>query len=126
MDRPVVVRKDELRGEPTPTVGVTRFEAFGHEHVWMGRIENDADHEGSDWHVHPGHDTYGYAVSGRFFVEFGPGGAERIEVGPGDFVVIPQGVVHREGNAGDGPNDGVIVRVGEGQVTVNLEGPDPA
>jgi uncharacterized RmlC-like cupin family protein len=125
MDRPSVVRRDELRGEPTPTPGVTRFEAFSHEHVWVGRIQNDPDHDASDWHVHPGHDTYGHVISGRFFVEFGTGGAERLEVEPGDFVVIPKGVVHREGNAGSEPNDGIIVRVGEGPVTVNLAGPDP-
>ena len=126
MDRPTVVRKDELRGEPTPTPGVTRFEAYSHEHVWVGRIENDADHDASGWHVHPGHDTYGHVISGRFFVEFGPGGSGRLEFEPGDFVMIPKGVVHREGNAGDEANDGVIVRVGEGPATVNVDGPDPA
>ena len=43
---------------------------------------------------------------------------------PGDFVLIPKGVVHREGNAGAEPTDGVIIRVGEGPVTVNLDGPE--
>ena len=42
----------------------------------------------------------------------------------GDFVLIPKGVIHREGNAGAEPNDGVIVRVGEGPVTINLDGPE--
>ena len=123
MDRPIVVTGGQLRGEPTPTAGVTRFEAFANERVWVGRIENAA-HGASGWHVHPGHDTYGHVTHGRFFVEFGPAGRERVEIGPGDFVLIPKGVVHREGNAGADPNDGVIVRVGEGLVTVNLDGPD--
>ncbi len=90
--------------------------------VWVGRVENAA-HQASGWHVHPGHDTYGHVTRGRFFVEFGPGGNERVEIEPGDFVLIPKGVVHREGNAGAEPNDGVIVRVGEGPVTVNVDGP---
>lgn len=123
MDRPIVVTGGQLRGEPTPTAGVTRFEAFANERVWVGRIEN-ATHGASGWHVHPGHDTYGHVTHGRFFVEFGPAGRERVEIGPGDFVLIPKGVVHREGNAGADPNDGVIVRVGEGPVTVDLDGPD--
>ena len=124
MDQVRAVRKDDLRGEPTPTPGVTRFEAFADDNVWVGRIENDP-HQASDWHVHPGHDTYGHVIAGRFFVEFGPGGAQRVEIEPGDFVHIPKGVVHREGNAGAEPNDGVIVRIGEGPITVNLDGPEP-
>ena len=124
MDRPKVVRNGELRGEPTPTPGVTRFEAFADGRVWVGRVEN-APHQASGWHVHPGHDTYGHVTRGRFFVESGPGGSDRVEIGPGDFVLIPMGVVHREGNAGAEPNDGVIVRVGEGPVTVTLDGPEP-
>ncbi len=84
---------------------MTRFEAYADEHVWVGRIENDADHEASGWHMHPG---------------------ERLESEPGDFVMIPKGVVHREGNAGDEANDGIVVRLGEGPVTINVAGPDPA
>lgn len=125
MNRPIVVKRSELHGEPTPTPGVTRFEAFNNEGVWVGRVEN-RPFQSSDWHVHPGHDTYGHTTQGRFFVEFGPGGSERVELEPGDFVHIPKGVVHREGNAGGEPNLGVIVRVGEGPVTINLDGPDPA
>jgi quercetin dioxygenase-like cupin family protein len=121
--RPKVVTRGELHGVGTATPGVTRFAAFADERVWVGRVEN-APHQASDWHVHPGHDTYGHVTRGRFFVEFGPGGSERVEIEPGDFVLIPKGVVHREGNAGAEPNDGVIVRVGEGPVTVNLDGPD--
>ena len=123
MDRPTLVTKDQLLGVETATPGVTRFEAFADGHVWVGRIEN-TPHQESDWHVHPGHDTYGHVTRGRFFVEFGSGGSERIEVAPGDFVLIPKGVVHREGNAGADPNDGVVVRVGQGPVTVNLDGPE--
>ncbi len=122
MNRPILVRGDQLRETPATTPGVSRREAFADGHVWVGRITN-APSQASRWHVHPGHDTYAYCSSGRFFVEFGPGGAERIELEPGDFGLIPRGLVHREGNAGDEPNDGVLVRVGEGPVTVNLDGP---
>ena len=123
MEEPKVVRKDELRGEPTPTPGVTRFEAFAGDSVWVGRIENAPD-RASGWHVHPGHDTYGHVTQGRFFVEFGFGGSKRVELEPGDFVLIPKGVVHREGNPAADTNDGVIVRVGDGALTVVLDGPE--
>lgn len=124
MDKPILVTPDDLRAPATPTPGVARLEAFADETVWVGRVENDP-HQASNWHVHPGHDTYAHAVEGRFFVEYGPGGSERIEISPGDFAMIPKGVVHREGNAGSIPTVGILVRVGEGPVTVNLDGPEP-
>ena len=57
-------------------------------------------------------------------MEFGPGGSERIEIAPEDFALIPKGVVHREGNAGADETDGIVVRVGQGPMTVNLDGPE--
>ena len=56
-------------------------------------------------------------------MEFGPGGTESVEGGPGDFVRIPKGVVHREGNPGTEPNEAIVFRVGEGEVLVNVDGP---
>jgi uncharacterized RmlC-like cupin family protein len=55
-----------------------------------------------------------------------PGDAltEAVPQTPGDFGLIPKGLVHREGNAGDDPNEGVLLRVGTGPVTVNLDGPE--
>jgi hypothetical protein len=47
-------------------------------------------------------------------------GTESVEGGPGDFVRIPRGVVHREGNPG---NEAIVFRVGEGEVLVNVDGP---
>jgi uncharacterized RmlC-like cupin family protein len=123
MDRPILVTGDRLATVEQATPGVDRAVAFADEHVWVGRVRNMPRQE-SGWHVHPGHDTYAYAIHGRFFVEFGPGGTERIEIAPGDFGLIPKGLVHREGNAGDEPTEGVVVRVGSGPVTVNLDGPE--
>ena len=57
----------------------------------LGRPRGNAAYQASDWHVHPGHDTYGHVTRGRFFVEFGPNGSERVEIEPGDFVLIPKG-----------------------------------
>ena len=123
MDRPIVVSADQLDGSAQSTPGVHRSAAFADDHVWVGRVQN-GPHQASGWHVHPGHDTYAYCVSGLFFTDFGPQGRERILIAPGAFTLIPKGVVHREGNAGDVPSEGVIVRVGSGPITVALEGPE--
>jgi mannose-6-phosphate isomerase-like protein (cupin superfamily) len=77
----------------------------------------------SGWHVHPGYDTYVFQTEGHLRLEFGAGGTESVEGGPGDFVLIPKGVVHREGNPGTEPNEAIVFRVGEGEVLVNVEGP---
>jgi uncharacterized RmlC-like cupin family protein len=44
--------------------------------------------------------------------------------GPSDFVLIPKGVVHREGNPSTEPNEAIVFRVGEDEVLVNVDGPD--
>jgi uncharacterized RmlC-like cupin family protein len=53
----------------------------------------------------------------------GPGRTQSVEGGPGDFGLIPRGVVHREGNPGTEPNEAIVFRVGEGEILVNVDGP---
>ena len=50
----------------------------------------------SGWHHHGGYETVIYVLTGLLRMEFGPGGATTIVAGPGDFVYVPTGVVHRE------------------------------
>jgi mannose-6-phosphate isomerase-like protein (cupin superfamily) len=61
-----------------------------------------------------------FQTEGRLRLEFGAGGTESVEGGPGDFVLIPKGLVHREGNPGTEPNEAIVFRVGEGEVLVNV------
>jgi uncharacterized RmlC-like cupin family protein len=112
---------EELAIPAQVTPGIDRREAFADDHVWVGTIRTEA-HVWSGWHVHPGHDTYGYVTEGLVRAEFDAEG-NGIEVGPGGFVLIPAGVPHREGNPGDVPNAGVLFRVGEGPVIEQLDGP---
>ena len=56
-------------------------------------------------------------------IESGPDGAEVVEGGPGDFLRVPAGAVHRESNPGEGTARAVIVRCGTGDPTINVEGP---
>ena len=99
-----------------------RREAWADDHVWAGRSRTQGG-TWSAWHVHPGYDTYVFQTEGRLRLEFGAGGTESVEGGPGDFILIPKGLVHREGNPGTEPNEAIVFRVGEGEVLVNVDGP---
>lgn len=120
-----VVRAGERATALPATPGMHREVAFEHDGVWAGTVTTDAGLL-TGWHVHPGHDTYIYVESGEAVVEYGPGGSLADDAGPGDFVHIPRGIVHREGTtAGSGGVRAVLVRVGEGPIIENREGPDP-
>jgi uncharacterized RmlC-like cupin family protein len=69
------------------------------------------------------HETTLYIVSGRMRMESGPGGRHVVEAGPGDFLRVPAGAIHRETNPSDEPGRAVIVRCGSGEPTVNVDGP---
>jgi uncharacterized RmlC-like cupin family protein len=107
------------------TPGMDRREAFDHDGVWAGTLRTSAGVV-TGWHVHAGHDTYINVVSGSATVESGPGGRERLEASDGDFILIPRGLIHREGTAaGSTGVEAVLVRVGEGEIVTNVDGPEP-
>ena len=49
-------------------------------------------------HLHEGHESAVYVLSGRAEMRYGAGLEERLEAGPGDFVYIPAGIPHRPAN----------------------------
>jgi uncharacterized RmlC-like cupin family protein len=117
-----VVRHDDL--EPAdPTAGMARSKAFEASGLWAGVVDTEPG-VASGWHHHGDHESSLYIVEGTMRLESGPGGADVVEAGPGDFVHVPAGVVHRESNPGDVPSRAVIARAGTGVVTVNVDGPD--
>jgi uncharacterized RmlC-like cupin family protein len=120
-----VVRSAEMRLPEAITPGMDRREAFDHDGVWAGTVRT-AGGVVTGWHVHAGHDTYIYVVSGSATVESGPGGRDRTGAEAGDFVLIPRGLIHREGTAvGSQGVEAVLVRVGEGEIVTNMDGPEP-
>ena len=129
-EEPTVVRRDEMPETRSP--GVQRWQAFAEDHhahdddhqVWVGQTCNEPG-QWSNWHIHPNYVTYGYELTGRLRVEYGPGGGKSIEAGPGDFVRIPPGIVHREGSLGDIQRTGIGVRIGHGPLVVEVNGPAP-
>jgi uncharacterized RmlC-like cupin family protein len=117
-----VVPSDGLRaGAATP--GVTRELALetGDATVMRARAEAKAR---SGWHHHGARDVLGYVVVGRARFEYGPGGMESADVETGGFFHVPAGLVHRDVNPLDCPQEIVMTVVGSGPLVVNVDGPD--
>lgn len=120
-----VVRAGELPPSPAATPGMDRREAFADERSWAGTVRTEPGVI-TGWHVHAGYDTYVYVLAGSARIEYGPGGKLGDDAGPGDFVHIPRGLVHREGSSiGSNGVEAVLVRVGAGELVTNVDGPEP-
>ena len=113
---------DRRAGDPTP--GMVREEAIAAAPLWAG-LTRTAAGVASGWHHHGEHETSIYVAECSVRLEFGPGGAGVVEAGPGVFVLVPAGAVHRELNPGAVESHLVVVRAGTGPTTVNVEGPAP-
>jgi uncharacterized RmlC-like cupin family protein len=123
-DRVVAVSPDGLQAGPT-TPGVTRevaVETAGAT-VIRGRAEPRAR---SGWHHHGQHEVFGYVVRGQARFEFGPAGREVAVVVRGGFFHVPAGLVHRDVNPLDAPQEIIITVVGSGPLVVNVAGPEAA
>jgi uncharacterized RmlC-like cupin family protein len=112
---------DRVAGDPT--AGMVREEAITTEGLWAGFVRT-ATGSISGWHHHGDHQTSIYVLDGVLRLEFGPGGEDVIEGRPGDFVYIPSGKVHREGNPSDEESHLIVVRAGTGPPTINVDGPE--
>jgi len=115
-----VTQAERVEGELTP--GMTREQAIEVPGMWAGFVRTEA-HMTSGWHHHAEYDTSIYIVKGVLRMEFGPGGTDVVEAGPGDFLHVPKGAIHREGNPGDEESHIVVVRAGQGPAVVNVDGP---
>jgi uncharacterized RmlC-like cupin family protein len=116
-----IVASERVPGPPT--TGLTREQAITTEKMWAGYAKTDPGMI-SDWHHHGDHESAIYVLWGVLRMEFGSGGAETFDAGPGDFVFVPAGTVHRESNPSDEPTDVVVVRSGTGPSVVNVDGPE--
>lgn len=115
-----VTPAQRVAGDVTP--GMTREAAYVTGELWSGVAFTEPGMT-SGWHHHGDHGTVIYVASGGLRMEAGPGGSQLIEAGPGDFVYVPPGAVHREGNPSDQQSELVIVRSGNGPTVTNVEGP---
>jgi uncharacterized RmlC-like cupin family protein len=115
--------EDRVEGDPTP--GLVREQAVSLEGMWAGLVKTDTQMI-SGWHHHGDYDTSVYVVTGALRMESGPGGADVVDAGPGDFLHVPKGAIHRESNPGDTGSHVVVVRAGQGPPVINVDGPAPA
>jgi uncharacterized RmlC-like cupin family protein len=116
----VVTTGERTAGPSTP--GMERQQAIATDGMWSGLARTEAGMR-SGWHHHGEYETTIYVLTGALRMEFGPDGSTIVEAGPGDFVYVPKGAVHRESNPSADSADLVVVRAGRGESTVNVAGP---
>jgi uncharacterized RmlC-like cupin family protein len=107
------------------TSGMHREQALATDRMWAGYVTTDAGSI-SGWHHHGEYETSIYVVAGTLRMESGPGGAQVLDAVAGDFVYVPSRAIHREGNPSEETSALVVVRSGEGEPVINVEGPAPA
>jgi len=112
----------EERTEGASTPGMVREQAVATEGMWAGLVRT-APGMVSGWHHHADYETAIYVISGALHMEFGASGSETLDGGPGDFLFVAPGALHRESNPGDEEAHIVVVRSGSGVPVVNVEGP---
>ena len=111
---------DRVEGQATS--GMVREEAIATDRLWSGFVTTEPQMV-SGWHHHSGYESSIYVLTGQLRMEFGSDGSHSFVAGPGDFVYVGKGIVHREGNPSDEPSTFVVTRGGEGEVVVNVDGP---
>jgi len=116
-----VTPQERVEGQPTP--GVTREQAFQTDRMWSGFARTEPGMI-SGWHHHGDHESTIYVLTGSLRMEFGTGGGGAFEAHPGDFVFVGKHAVHREGNPSSEEATIVVVRAGQGEAVVNVDGPD--
>lgn len=119
----VITSEDRVVSPADATSGIVREAAIEGQGVWAGYVRT-APGRPSGWHHHGGHETYLFVESGSIRMEFGPGGSRSVEAGPGDFVHVPAGLIHREVNSSTEEGAVILFRVGEGPSVVNVDGPE--
>jgi uncharacterized RmlC-like cupin family protein len=117
------VRNSEL-AEADPTPGMHRQRAIATDGMWGGLVHTEPGMV-SGWHHHGDYETSIYVTTGALRMEHGPGGRAVIDAQPGDFVHVPRGAIHREGNPTPATATLVVVRAGHGAPTFNVDGPEP-
>ena len=119
MDKIQVVRKDQ---EETTKEGITSRQVFETDTDHVGEVRISGGTTGG-WHHHGKRTMYGYVISGKANIEFGVDGKEAAVLSQGDYFQIPPGLVHRDVNPNQGEARIIIVNIGPGPGTIQVQGP---
>lgn len=123
---PSLVRRADRRDASGLPPGSAGEEAFADATGWVGFLSLPPGAT-SQWHHHGEWVSYAVVQRGILRWEFGPGGGDSIDVGPGDTGRMPAWAVHRDVSAGDEPLEMILFRAGHGPLTIAVDGPgDPA
>jgi uncharacterized RmlC-like cupin family protein len=112
----------EERVEGQPTQGITREQSVQTDGMWAGFVRTEAGMV-SGWHHHGEYESTIYVLTGSLRMEFGSEGGETFVAEPGDFVFVGKHAVHRESNPSAEEAGLVVVRTGQGEPVVNVDGP---
>ena len=112
----------EERVEGEPTQGITREQAVQTDGMWAGFVRTEPGMV-SGWHHHGEYESTIYVLTGSLRMEFGAGGEEAFVAGPGDFVFVGKHAVHRESDPSAEETTLVVVRAGQGEPVINVDGP---
>ena len=124
-----VVRKGETTRETPQTSGVLRHAAIaegtvGSKRIWMGHTIAPAGMV-SGVHHHGDSETAVYILRGTATFFCGEGLRQRVDVHPGDFFLVPPGVVHVEANFGSEETEFIVARSTQEPIVVNLDDVEP-
>jgi mannose-6-phosphate isomerase-like protein (cupin superfamily) len=121
-DGPRVAGPDDL--VPTGQLkGLLRLTPFPDAPVQQVRGHADGAVE-STWHHHGDNDVFGYVLDGQGYVAWGTGPDERALIRTGEFFYVPAGVVHRDVNPVDEPQDYLLWLTGSEPRTVPVHRSD--
>ena len=118
-----VFKLDPGAALPSGSAPIQRQELIASPNNWVGVAYTKAG-LASAWHHHNENDTYGYVISGRIRIEFGPDGTESVAIGPGEVFHVPSKIVHREVTGDAEPAAIFVVRSGTGSPVVNVDEPE--
>lgn len=109
--------------EAKGTEGIQRRLAASGDGFWAG-LAIAAPDAASGWHHHSSNDTIVFVVDGRMRIESGPpGDIQGAEAAAGEFLYVPANTVHREVNPEKTSTRVVVIRIGDGEPVVNVDGP---
>ena len=121
MDKIHVIQGAPL--ERDPKGGISRRSIFDSPTDQIFQIRVTGGFTGG-WHHHGKRTMYGYAVSGKFHMEYGKKGLEKAALSAGDFFQIPPGLIHRDVNPYKEDAIILIFNIGEGPGTQAVPGPE--